>query len=248
MHSLILTVGRLTSQDDLEQAQRGNLDGLLDKFMNSGQCSKRYDFHFITPRKRVLNAFFEQAFKEDPYAVINAASNDQNFYYKPMYICKITIPKMVGYVISSFLVQIAISYVVYEKTYDLSLIVYPKIQAVVARSIPLIVNHVPISVIRLFNRVIDLKSNILELVPFFALCAFFLGRLNWVFYIYCLTIPQTIDGVSFSYALGLAIYAFNALSDFGKMIDAYVKLAEQNELLIEKAKAAKVWNDILVIR
>ena len=132
-------------------------------FQQSRTSSKRYSFGGeTTKREKALNLVFNEAFKNKPQEVIQAAEKafpDEKQLYSPWKkVVWIDLPKMGANVTGNFFFKLAVAIAALYFTTKACNHIYSKIVQGVGHAIPYVINHTPVQVFRVGNKLLDIKD------------------------------------------------------------------------------------------
>lgn len=241
--------------------------GILADFRSSipRDDSKRYQFRPENPSDALLKVIFEESFHYASQNVIQDAEPIGGSFY-PLWkrVCLIYIPKALGVFFENTLVKIVISIATIYYSYKLGNVAVKEIQHTFsARVIPFFINNTPIFVTRSANRILNVIDWINQykfslLVGAFAIQKIILLGPNIPYFTAAI---RTID----IWNIGLALYRspqttffffFDKFLEIVKFVRrnsallaiffcSIAKSAEEERLVISKAKSYAVWKKVI---
>lgn len=261
--------------DALDQtSSRENVESrakpLLEKLDNNRTDKTRYQFgEPLTARETALKLIFNMSFAAQPDEIIAAAESfhpeQAAFYPRWKKVCWIHIPNLTADVLNNVFVKVILSVIVLYKSSRAFYAAYAVIPALIARSIPFIINNTPLVVFRAANSVLDLKELayqnmlkilfftwasqqiILRLLPEIPHVTPLARRFSIRSTISMLTnSPQTIYDFVIDLACDAATFTGHNCTELANSIKGRASQANDERMATCKAKAFQVWHTIMI--
>lgn len=260
-----------SSKVDIEHRAKAILTQLEEH--DSRTDKTRYQFGDpLTDRERALKLIFNLSFTAQPDEITAAAEllhpEQTAFYSRWQKVCWIDIPNLTAYVLNNPLFKVVLSVIVLYKSGKACYAAYAATPALIARSIPFIINNTPLFVIRAANSVLDLKEfsygGIVVILFFTWAGQQIVLRLPEVPYVTPLarrfsimsalstlnTIlnnsPQTIFDFVITTAFDAATFTWSNCTEIANSINGRASQASDERVAICKAKAFQVWKTIMI--
>jgi hypothetical protein len=262
------SLDQTSSKVDIDDRAKTILEQLKEH--DSRTDKTRYQFGDpLTDREKLLKFIFNLSFKAQPDAITAAAETlhpEQTvFYPRWKKVCWIQIPTLAADVLNNVFVKIILSVIVLYKSGKACHASYAATPALIARSMPFIVNHTPLVLVRAANAVLDLKELayggiatillfsyvgqqiILGLLPEIPHVTPLLRRLNiWSVISTLANSPQTIYSFVWDTAWNAAAFTWSNCTELANSIKGRASQANNERMAICKAKAFQVWQTIMI--
>lgn len=177
----------------------------------------------------------------------------------------IQIPMLVAGVLNNVLVKVILSVIVLYKSGKACYAAYAATPALIARSMPFIINNTPLALVRTANAVLNLKELayegiitillfslagqqiILRLLPEIPHVTPMARRLKiWSVIVLVTNSPQTIFDFAWGTAGNAAIFTWSNCTELANSIEGRARQASDERMAICKAKALQVWQTIMI--
>lgn len=236
--------------------------------------TKRYQFHAITNRAKLLKSIFNQSYLYCPEKVIAAAEKMDRAkapFYSPLRkVYAIDFPRIVGNLIDYKYIKVALaisSFVLFvfklEEFYDSTQFFFT------AKIIPLMINTFPIQAIQsmnltvtiteaVFDLIITVQENFIEILIISYIARMIIIKLqipyisknveefnsSWILNVFLIA-PQTTGEFLVRSASDGARFIYRQFGDIGKFFKRIANQAEKERQCIAHRKAFEVWRTII---
>lgn len=236
---------------------------ILESYPKLGQHSLRYRPRKSAYREELAKLIFDVSFASQPQKIIAAAKQAQPkkeaFYPLWKNVCWIKIPKIPAQVFDNKLVKVAITIGVIYFTFKIGYKSYDATTGLVAKGIPLLINHTPLRVIQMGNALMDCKDYILERKLKILLCSWLCHRAIlllpkipyvtkiankisiWSLFHLLFCSPQTTFSFLCRTAFSFAVFVWTSCTEMSQFFQKIVKRSENEMMRICKSKAYEVW-------